>query len=312
MTGFRALTARLRRRAGDAREWVEQTVVWRIWERMLENEFVDRGIALAAKAFVSLFPALLVVVAFMPRSSQQSVLDALASRTGLHGHSLNLVRNAFATTGDIRQATGILALILTFVFVHSFTTALQRVYVKAWRRPAGAGVRGYVLGASWLVGIAVYFALLAGTRGLLSSTPGTVALGTVAWAAAVGLWWITPWVMLQRQIRLRALLVSGLITGTAMTVYTATARVWMTHVVESNQDQFGYFGVTVSLVTFLSGAGLIVVASACAAAVLAHDQSRLGRLIRGPDDKIHAPDGDAEAIRSEHLKQGGHRGRARR
>jgi hypothetical protein len=150
-------------------------------------------------------------------------------------------------------------------------------------------VRGYALGASWLLGVAVYFALLAGTRRLLSSTPSPLPLVTIAWAAAVGFWWITPWVMLQRQIRLRALLVSGLITGTAMIVYAATARVWMTHAVESNQQQFGYFGVTLSLVTFLSGAGLIVVAGACAAPVLAHDQSRLGRLMRGPDDNLLAP-----------------------
>jgi membrane protein len=200
---------------------------------------------------------------------------------------LDYVRSAFAATSDIRRATGILGLILTVFFVNSFTTALRRVYVKAWRRPAGGGVSGYALGASWLLGVVAYFALLAGARGLLAATP--VALGIVAWVAAVGLWWITPWVMLQRQIRLRALLVSGLITGTAMVVYAATARVWMTHAVESNQLQFGYFGVTLSLVTFLSGAGLIIVASACAAPVLAQDQSRLGRLLRGPDDDLVAP-----------------------
>jgi membrane protein len=256
---------------------------------MLENEFVERGIALAAKAFVSLFPSLLVVVAFMPRSSQQSVLNALAARMGLTGESLDLVRGAFATTSDIRRATGILGLVLTFLYINSFTGALRRVYVKAWRRPASGGARGYALGASWLLGVAVYFVLLAGARRLLSGTTGTVALGIVVWAAAIGLWWITPWVMLQRQVRLRPLLVSGVLTGTAMFVYAATARVWMAHTVESNQHQFGYFGVTLALVTFLSGAGLIVVASACAAPVLAQDQSRLGRLIRGPDDNLLAP-----------------------
>jgi hypothetical protein len=35
------------------RAWAERTISWRVWERMLENEFIDRGIALAAKAFVS-------------------------------------------------------------------------------------------------------------------------------------------------------------------------------------------------------------------------------------------------------------------
>lgn len=287
MTWLRGLVGELRRRAAEARAWARRTILWRVWERMLENEFLDRGVALAAKAFVSLFPALLVIVAFMPTASQQSVLDTLAARTGLHGASLDSVRSAFATTSDIRRATGVLGLVLTFFYVNSFTTALRRVYVKAWRRPAAGGVRGYALGASWLTGVAAYFALLAGARGLLDAVPA--AFGVVAWVAAVGLWWVTPWVMLERQIRLRALLPSGLITGTALAVYAVTARVWMTHAVESNQLQFGSFGVTMSLVTFLSGAGLIIVASACAGPALALDESRLGRLLRGPAGDVVAP-----------------------
>jgi hypothetical protein len=33
------------------RDRVEQLLLWRVWERQLEIEFVDRSIALAGKAF---------------------------------------------------------------------------------------------------------------------------------------------------------------------------------------------------------------------------------------------------------------------
>ena len=37
-------------------ERLERTVAGRLWSRLLELEFVDRSVALAAKAFVSFFP----------------------------------------------------------------------------------------------------------------------------------------------------------------------------------------------------------------------------------------------------------------
>ena len=45
---------------------LERLLLWRVWERMLEIEFVDRSIALGGKAFVSFFPLVIVIAAFMP------------------------------------------------------------------------------------------------------------------------------------------------------------------------------------------------------------------------------------------------------
>jgi uncharacterized BrkB/YihY/UPF0761 family membrane protein len=87
------------------RSRLEGLLLWRVWERMLEIEFVDRSVALAGKAFVSFFPLVIVVAAFVPESVRSSIL----------------------------------------------TTALQRVYLRAWRRrptPAPAPTGGARSG-SW-------------------------------------------------------------------------------------------------------------------------------------------------------------------
>ena len=55
-----------KRRGAALRTWLERLLLWRIWERLLEIEFVDRSVALAAKAFVSFFPLVIVVAAFVP------------------------------------------------------------------------------------------------------------------------------------------------------------------------------------------------------------------------------------------------------
>src|SRR3954471_23515907 len=96
-------TKRLRAQSDAAQRWAERTIFWRIWERLLENEFVDRSVALAAKAFVSLFPSLVVVAAFAPDSVRDSILNTLTHRLGLSGEGLTTVKGAFASSDDIRR-----------------------------------------------------------------------------------------------------------------------------------------------------------------------------------------------------------------
>jgi membrane protein len=284
------LMARGRETTETARGWAERTIFWRVWERMLENEFIDRSVALASKAFVSFFPTIIVLAAFAPSSVRDSIYETLARRVGFQGSSLDTFRTAFRSSDDIRRATGILGLAFTFFYINSFTTALSRVYMKAWRRPKPRRVTAYAIGVTWLVGIMVYFVLIGALRAILGRGPETAAFAVLAMIGAVGLWWITPWLMLQRQVRLRVLVTTAIITGVAQTFYGASASIWMPRTLENNQEQFGFFGVALSLVTWLSGAAIIIVVGACAGPVIAEDRGILGRLVRGPgrDDVLAA------------------------
>jgi uncharacterized BrkB/YihY/UPF0761 family membrane protein len=280
---------RVMKLVADARRWAERTVFWRVWERMLENEFIDRGIALAAKAFVSFFPAVIVVAAFAPPGIRTAIAGTLARRSGLSGPGLAIFHSAFTTASSVRRATGVLGLVFTVYYINSFTSALQRAYIRAWRRPPSSLVYGYALGAVFLVGILAYFSLIGGMRALLGRGPGFVLFAILALAAAIGLWWVIPWVMLGRQVRLRVLLPTGVLTGIGMTVYGATSSLWMPTTLSQNQQQFGFFGVALAMVTWLSGAAFIIVASACAAPVLAQDRGVLGRLARGANPVVLVP-----------------------
>ena len=289
MTTMRERFGQVMKLIAAVRGWAGRTIFWRVWERMLENEFIDRGIALAAKAFVSFFPAVIVVAAFAPPSVRAAIALTLTRRSGLSGEGLAIFRSAFATASNVRRATGVLGLVFTVYYINSFTSALQRAYVRAWRRPPSSLVYGYALGAFWLVGILVYFSLIGALRAALGGGPGFALFGILALAAAIGLWWVTPWVMLGRQVRPRVLLPTGVLTGLGITVYGATSSLWMPTTVSHNQHQFGFFGVALAMVTWLSGAAFIIVASACAAPVLAEDPGALGRLVRGPDPAVLVP-----------------------
>ena len=69
----------MRERLAVLRTRLERLLVWQVWERMLEIEFVDRSVALAGKAFVSFFPLVIVVAAFMPPRIRSSIFATLTT-----------------------------------------------------------------------------------------------------------------------------------------------------------------------------------------------------------------------------------------
>jgi hypothetical protein len=66
MTG-RSGTSEVREHIARLQTWLERLRIWRVWERMLEIELLDRSIALAGKA--STFPPVIVVAALSTNAS---------------------------------------------------------------------------------------------------------------------------------------------------------------------------------------------------------------------------------------------------
>jgi len=124
----------LRTTAARHEERWQHTAVGDVWSRLLEVEFVDRSIALAAKAFVSFFPFLIVVTALTPDSVRDEVLIDVSGRFGISGSAYGTLQQAFTSADETRAATGDIGALVAVAFAISFTTALQRVYLRAWRR----------------------------------------------------------------------------------------------------------------------------------------------------------------------------------
>jgi len=278
--------ARIRARVEALIERAQRMLLWQVWDRMLEIEFVDRSVALAGKAFVSFFPLVIVVAAFMPDSVRNSIFSTMTNRLGIRGEALTTAKQAFASSDDIRRATGYLGLLLTFFFAGSFTTALQRVYLKAWRRPQGGKAGEYTRGPAWLVVILVYMALLGGLRGLFSDGPFFAVFLVISLAVTTSMWWFTAWFLLRGEVRWRVLAPSGLVTGVAVSGYAVAATLWMPDVVTRNEAQFGFFGVALALVTWFSGLAICILVGACAGPVLAEDRGPVGAFIRGRDPDV--------------------------
>lgn len=277
---------RARRAAGSLQDRVRRTLLWGIWERMLETEFVDRSVALAGKAFVSFFPLAIVVAAFVPPSIRSAIFGTITSRLGVRGDALTLTRQAFASADDVRRATGFLGLILTFFFASSFTTALQRVYLRAWRRPRDLKVGSYSRGLAWLAALLLYMTLTGAVGKALGHGLGLGVFIVLTVAMTIAWWWFSAWYLLLGHVRWRVLLPTAVISTVALLGYALTAAVWMPNVITKNLNQFGFFGIALALVTWFSGASICLIVGACAGPVLAHDPGPVGRLIRGEQAEL--------------------------
>ena len=277
---------RARRYWTAIRAWLERTFVWHVWERMLEIEFFDRSVALGGKAFVSFFPLVITVAAFAPENIRTSIIATVTAQLGLSGDALTMTKEAFGSAEDVQRATGLLGLLLTIFFASSFTTALQRCFFRAWRRPRHGGFGHYWRGIVCLLTVLAGMAIIGAIAGAVGSGPASSSLA-VAWlAVSCGLWWFTAWFMLMGDVRARVLVPTGLLIGIFTSVYAATSFIWMPENVSSNEAQFGVFGIALALIAWFCGAASCVLAGACAGVLLAEDPGWMGRHIRGAQSQL--------------------------
>jgi membrane protein len=256
---------------------------------MLEIEFVDRSVALAGKAFVSFFPLVIVVAAFAPENVRTSIVDSIAMQLGLRGEALTMTQDAFGSAEDVQRATGLLGLLLTIFFASSFTTALQRGFFHAWRRPKRGGIGHYWRGIVCLLAALAGITILGVVSGAIGGGLGTAGLAVVTLAVSSGLWWFFAWFLLMGDVRARVLLPTGVFIGVATSIYAASSVIWMPENVTSNEAQFGVFGLALALIAWFSGAASCVLVGACAGAVLAQEPGTIGRFIRGGQSETLTP-----------------------
>ena len=282
---------------------LESTVLGRLWSRLLEIEFVDRAVALAAKAFVSFFPFLIIVAAVTPPAVRDEILAGIGDRFGISGDVAALARQAFRSPDETKQATGVIGAFITIAFAVSFTTALQRVYLRAWRRPPGGGARNKGRGALWIAGVASLVVILGFGRTVLVGSTGTVLSWAIGLIGSTGLWWWTAWLMLRGEIRWRALLPTAVVTGVGSWLYTLAASIWMPITVTKQFNQFGAFGIALAFVTWFTGLAFLIILAAVIAPALADGEDWIARWLRSgrptalADHALPALPGPARPVR---------------
>ena len=123
----------------------------------MELEGFDRAMALAGQAFAALLPLLIIVGAASPAGGKE-LTDGLVDRFDLHGEAAATLEAAVAQPAAVQDSITLLSGLILIISALSFTRALQRLYVRAWRLPP-MGMHGNVWGLLWLGAFSVFWSL---------------------------------------------------------------------------------------------------------------------------------------------------------
>lgn len=272
------------------RGWIDRVLAWcrPAIERFTAIGVVQASVVLAAQAFMALIPLLIGLAVIAPSGASHGVAEYARTRFGLSGETDEQVSKLVNTGDHVESGFTVLSLVIVLVSATSFTRALQRVYEGAWQIPKG-GLRGSVRGLVWLLGLIVY--LLVISVAIRLTTSHAVAISTLRrvmlTAGSFTLWWITPFLLLCGRVKMRALLVTAVLSTAAMLVAVGISGRFMPDKIRSSENRFGTIGAAFAIESWLVAIAGVVVVAAMLGALAAQSGGWLGALARG----THEPDG---------------------
>ena len=162
--------------------------------------------------------------------------------------------------GATSSVTVFSALLLIYSGV-AFTRRLQRMYRAAWGREQ-AGIRSALFATLGLAALILEFVVAYGIREFttlfpfewLWAIPISLVTGLVLWTSI-------PYLLLERQLHWRRLLVAGGAAAVGMTIFAIGTPIYMPDVMTRATNEFGLFGVTITLIGWLLAASFILVAA---------------------------------------------------
>jgi membrane protein len=231
--------------------------------RFIELQGFDRAVALAGQAFTALVPLLIVYSAVVSQRTGRDFADELIHVFGLKGSAASDLKRAFAPPTEVTSQVSALGAFLLVTAALSFTRALQRLYQLAWNQPS-LGLRAAKWGLIWLAAAV----LLVTLRPIVLHEVHGALLAVLSLVFAAAFWLVTPAVLLGRRVRWHRLLPTALLTGFGMTALSICSAIWMPRSVAKSAQQFGVMGVAFALLSWLVGAGFVLVAGAACGAVI--------------------------------------------
>lgn len=226
----------------------------RLVDPLLRFNLVDRSLALGAQAFGALIPLMIVLESAQPGNS--SMAADLIERFDLQGDSAAVVREAFTATEGQTTVTVFSVLVLV-ISVLSFTRRLQRLYEQTWELEP-RGLRGTGSGLVWLAFFAAYVSLHPALDQVVARRGGVVL--SLAGGFLVAL--LTPYLLLGRRLHWRRLVLQGALTAAGLAALGIWSAIYMPRAIETSASAYGSIGVAFSLLTWLWGAGIVLVVAA--------------------------------------------------
>ena len=241
--------------------------------RFLDIEGTLQATVLAAQAFTSLIPFMVVGAAFGPGESDLS--DRIIERFDLHGSAARSVEALFDESGEVESAVTWVSCIILVLSALSFARALQRMFQRAYAVEPGSWKEGW-RGLAWLAAFAAWLTVSSPLRGALDDVAGLVFAIAVSTAMGFVVWMATPRILLGPMGWRRLLpgatvsAVLGALLGAASGIYVPILMTW-------SADRYGLIGIAFTFQSWLLASAFVIVIGAVVGAIASEISSLAAR-----------------------------------
>jgi len=275
---FAPIRQAVQRTVGSAMERWPARIIIGTTAGFLRVQIFDRAMTIAAQAFTSIFPTLILLSALAGRNASAEVADVAdlpeASRQVLDD----------ALRGGGLGAFGVAGAVVVLISATSLSRALARAYAIIWQLPKLP--RGLAMSWRWLVTVLLLVVFLIGSR-LIGWVTGQLPLSDASSAiilllADVGIAVLVPWLVLGGLVPQRLLLPGGCVFGLVMLVLRPVGAVYLPRALATSGERYGPIGHAFTYVSWLYVISFALLGTAVLGQVLAEDDGTIGWLVRGP------------------------------
>jgi membrane protein len=248
--------------------WFGRTLL-RCLAGLVKVQIFDRAMTLAAQAFTSIFPLLILFGSLLGAKQSAEFADAL----NLPPSSRRLLTDALSDRGV--STFGVFGALIVLFSATGLARAMVRAYATIWDIPKVRS--GPAAAARWLVTVLLLSAFV-----IVGKLP--LPLGVkqpFLLVADCGITVLLPILLLGGAVPARRLIPGGLVFGVIMVFVRPAGAVYLPRALASSDAHYGTIGLAFTYIGWLYVLSFCVLGSAVIGKVLADDEGLLGRVIRG-------------------------------
>jgi membrane protein len=240
---------------------------------LMAIEPFDRAMTLAAQAFVSVFPLLIIWATFAANGTSDGA-DQLAEKLHLSESVAAVLDQSLPPDTEASTTFGVISALIVLVSATSLSRALGRMYAKAWHVPPS----GWGDGWRWVLVIVAISAAAVATQYLSQSQVGAAALFPIFLVNTALYTWV-PWLLLMRRVSVLRLLPAAALMGIGSAVLSVAGHLYLPHALKVGAEHFGAFGLAFAFIGWLFVLSFVLIVATVLGAVIVQDEGVEGLVL---------------------------------
>ena len=211
---------------------------------------LDRGMTLAATAFTSVLPILIVAGALRSRMDPATG-PIFAEHLGFDDATADILEKSLPGGAAELRATGIIGVVILVISATSMARALERALHTIWHTST-VSIKFAWRWLATVVAVVIGLALIVATRIILRGDGPIPVIEFIAEVALWGLlWWIASWIVINRRVSLRELLPGAALAGLGFAVAGQVGRLLLPPLFADSALRYGVLGIGFTYIGWL-------------------------------------------------------------